>query len=366
MFIALRLLSGACSASVQAVGAGTVADIWEPRERGKAMGIFYLGPICGPMLSPMIGGALTARWGWRSSLWFCAAFAGISVLTIILFLPETLPREKQKISTSTDGSILGHVAPTHPAPKSSHPNKIHSVWRFMIKPIKYLSYLRLLPVFLVVLYASVTLGAIYVVNVSIQSVFSAKPYNFSTTIIGFLYLPLSIGDIISSTLGGRWIDHIMVREAKRAERYNTDGSLCYLPEDRMRENIWVAATLYPLSMILFGWTVEKGIFWFVPAAASCLFGLGTMLVFGAVTTMLTEFMPKQPSASIAINNFSRSIFACMGTIFAQPLAKALGFGWSCTVVAITAWAVGIVSVWLLRRNGERWREKIVSMEHSLL
>lgn len=50
MFIATRMLSGGAAASVQAVGAGTIADIWEVKERGRAMGIFYLGPLCGPLL----------------------------------------------------------------------------------------------------------------------------------------------------------------------------------------------------------------------------------------------------------------------------------------------------------------------------
>lgn len=51
MFIAMRILSGGAAASVQAVGAGTIADIWESKERGQAMGMFYLGPLCGPVSS---------------------------------------------------------------------------------------------------------------------------------------------------------------------------------------------------------------------------------------------------------------------------------------------------------------------------
>jgi len=51
MFIVMRILSGGASASVQAVGAGTIADIWEVKERGRAMGIFYLGPLCGPLIA---------------------------------------------------------------------------------------------------------------------------------------------------------------------------------------------------------------------------------------------------------------------------------------------------------------------------
>lgn len=50
MLIVTRLLSGGAAASVQAVGAGTIADLWDVHERGRAMGIFYLGPLCGPLL----------------------------------------------------------------------------------------------------------------------------------------------------------------------------------------------------------------------------------------------------------------------------------------------------------------------------
>lgn len=50
MLVVMRLLSGGAAASVQAVGAGTIADLWESFERGEAMGYFYLGPLCGPLL----------------------------------------------------------------------------------------------------------------------------------------------------------------------------------------------------------------------------------------------------------------------------------------------------------------------------
>ena len=63
MFIVTRLLSGGAAASVQAVGAGTIADVWEVKERGRAMGIFYLGPLCGPLISPILGGVLTQELG---------------------------------------------------------------------------------------------------------------------------------------------------------------------------------------------------------------------------------------------------------------------------------------------------------------
>lgn len=88
MFIVLRALSGGASASVQAVGAGTIADIWEVRERGRAMGLFYLGPLMGPLLAPIIGGALAQSLRWRSTLWFLVIYGGVMVVLIVFALPE--------------------------------------------------------------------------------------------------------------------------------------------------------------------------------------------------------------------------------------------------------------------------------------
>lgn len=51
MLVAVRTFSGGAAASVQALGAGTIADIWEVKERGRALGLFYLGPLCGPLLA---------------------------------------------------------------------------------------------------------------------------------------------------------------------------------------------------------------------------------------------------------------------------------------------------------------------------
>ncbi|KAJ0165405.1 MFS antiporter QDR3, partial [Colletotrichum tanaceti] len=94
MLIVMRLFGGGASASVQAVGAGTIADIWEPRERGRAMSIFYLGPLAGPLLAPVIGGALSQRFGWQSTMWALAIYGGLVLVMILFCLPETLARPK--------------------------------------------------------------------------------------------------------------------------------------------------------------------------------------------------------------------------------------------------------------------------------
>lgn len=88
--IGLRVLQGGCLASVQAVGAGTIADLFAPQNRGRAMGWYYLGPLCGPFLAPILGGAVAQGWGWRATQWLLVIFSGCNTFLILFLLPETL------------------------------------------------------------------------------------------------------------------------------------------------------------------------------------------------------------------------------------------------------------------------------------
>ena len=141
---------------------------------------------------------------------------------------------------------------------------IRTTKRIFLDPLKIILYLRFPAVLITVYYSSITFGSLYILNISLQSTFSKPPYNFSTTLVGLTYIPNSIGYVLASFFGGKWTDTIMAREAKRAGRYDEKGKLMYIPEDRMRENAWIAAFLYPAALIWYGWTSEKGIFWLVP------------------------------------------------------------------------------------------------------
>ncbi|KAJ9239003.1 hypothetical protein DTO169E5_4601 [Paecilomyces variotii] len=359
MLIVFRMLSGGASASVQAVGAGTIADLWEPRERGRAMGIFYLGPLCGPLFAPIIGGALAQHWGWRSTQWFSVIYGGVALLFIFVALPETLVSRKTPIV-----EVEPTVPMERPLSRVSSRQVLHSTTRLLkalkiviLDPLKIILYLRFPPVLLTVYYASITFGSLYVLNVSIEDSFGKPPYNFSTIIVGLLYIPNSLGYVTASLFGGKWMDSIMQREARKANRYDEKGKLVYRPEDRMRENALLGAIIYPGALIWYGWTVERGVFWLVPMIANFFFGIGSMLIFSMATTMLTEFMPKKSSSGVALNNFMRNIFSCVGSIVAAPIINAIGNGWLFTILGLVA-IISSSSLLFMRVFGARWRQKM--------
>ena len=49
MFLVFRLLCGCAASSPMAIGGGTIADLHVPAERGKAIAIFGIGPLLGPV-----------------------------------------------------------------------------------------------------------------------------------------------------------------------------------------------------------------------------------------------------------------------------------------------------------------------------
>lgn len=368
MLIAFRVLSGGASASVQAVGAGTVADIWVPRERGRAMGIFYLGPLMGPMLGPVVGGILAQYYGWRSTAYFLTCYGAIVFVLTLFALPETLSQKKQVVpaipSATVEGTTnnLSRVSSTARSVQIKTKRAAAILKRCFIDPLEVVTYLRFPPVLCTVYYSAITFGALYVLNIAVQSAFSKPPYGFSSIILGLLYLPGSVGYFVTSVVGGRWIDQIMIRAAERAGRYDSDGNLILLPEDRMGMNAWIAASLYPASLVWFGWTTAYGVHWAAPSVANFFFGLSSMLVFGAVTTMLTEFMPRRSSSGVALNNFVRNILSCTGGIVGQPLIDAVGVGWLMTILGLVCWISGNVVIWLLKRNSQKWR---IQMDRAL-
>lgn len=299
-------------------------------------------------------------------MWFLTCFGGLNFLSIVFFLPETLARRKPAAATcgattNTDSSNLDRT--TSLARMSTRQSVAVKTKRgaallrkAFIDPLSCIVYLRFPPVALTVAFAAIAFGSLFVLSISIQSTFSRPPYNFPVIIVGLLYIPSSLGYLISSLFGGRWVDSIMLREAKKAGRYDAHGKLIFLPEDRLRENAWLAANMFPAAMLWFGWCADKGVFWLAPMVANLFFGFSTMLIFGAATTMLTEFMPKKSSSGVALNNFIRNIFSCVGVVVSQPLIDAMGVGWLCTMVALFAWISSNLGIWLLLRNASKWRK----------
>ena len=87
-----------------------------------------------------------------------------------------------------------------------------------------------------------------------------------------------------------------------------------------------------------------------------LFGASSMILFGLVTTMVTELPPNKPASGVALNSMGRNLFACVGFAIAQPLIDVMGNGWLFTAAGIVMLVTGFLAMGGLRRYGAGWRE----------
>ena len=115
LLIVARLIDGLLGSNMT-VSQAYISDITEPKHRtrvyGYSSGIFGAGLIFGPF----IGGILSTI-NYSVPMFFAAAITLISIVLVILFLPETVPKKTEKISLSLNDVIpvddVRHFVRTH-------------------------------------------------------------------------------------------------------------------------------------------------------------------------------------------------------------------------------------------------------------
>ena len=81
-----RALLGIGEASYGVIAPTLLADLFAPKDRGRAMGLYFLALPLGGALGYGIGGTVADAWGWRASFWvvglpgILAAFAALMIL----------------------------------------------------------------------------------------------------------------------------------------------------------------------------------------------------------------------------------------------------------------------------------------------
>ncbi|KAI3486714.1 hypothetical protein L1887_49664 [Cichorium endivia] len=111
----LRFFAGAAGSTGPSLGAGSIGDMFAPKERGRAQSLYGLGPLMGPVLGSILGCFIAAGTrNWRWLLHTLTILSGAVFVVIVLFLDETyapvLLRKKRE-------RAIAQTAPTDPRRK---------------------------------------------------------------------------------------------------------------------------------------------------------------------------------------------------------------------------------------------------------
>ena len=91
-----RAMQGACGAALIPLSQAILLDINPPENYAKAMAIFSLGSMAGPIIGPTLGGWLTDAFSWRWVFFINVPFGILSFLGMLTFLYESKSKEKMR------------------------------------------------------------------------------------------------------------------------------------------------------------------------------------------------------------------------------------------------------------------------------
>ena len=87
--VLFRALQGIAGAGLVPLSQATLLQINPPERHGRAMAVFGMGTICGPIMGPALGGWLTYQYSWRWVFYINLPVGVLCTLGVLAFLRQT-------------------------------------------------------------------------------------------------------------------------------------------------------------------------------------------------------------------------------------------------------------------------------------
>ncbi|KAG1815133.1 MFS general substrate transporter [Suillus subaureus] len=384
LVIGMRIVQAAGSSAVFAIGAATLADIYEPHQRGTMMGVYYSAPLLGPSLGPIFGGALTQGLSWRAVFWFLVIWGGIIFLAFLFLFKDTFRKERSVTYQNVLNSRLREQRSSGAKDESRNISKsevggenqttlkdveaqrmviptpaIKDITLSMadVNPFPaYFSIVSRKNNLFILIASGLTFAFSFSVTYTCARTLSMY-YDYDALKTGLVLLAYGVGCVAGSTLGGRWSD----RTLARLKAANGGASF---PEMRL-ESTKIAMLWSPLSVIGYAWVCQER----VNIAAVCVMlffaGFLSIWIYTSTLAYIVDANIGRSSMAVATNSSFRGLFAFVAVEIAIPLQDTIGDGG-----LYTLWASLIVvaecMILLVLYKGRNWREASVEREKQKL
>lgn len=345
--LAFRFLSGLGGSAPLAIGGGVLGDLFKPEERGKAMGIYAMGPLLGPAVGPIVGAWVAEKSTWRW-MFYASSIVNAFILAAGFWkLNETyapyILHKKAKMIRKQTGDNRYHA--------DGEGEVDQPIWKKIVKTMtRSFGMLFSQPIVQVLaLYMAFSYGILYLALSTFFELFM-KVYHESIGVAGLNYISLGLGFFIGAPLCGKAGDKVY-RKLK-AKDPRGQGK----PEYRMPVVI-PFSFFVPIGLLVYGWSAQKVTHWIVPNIGAFLFGIGTIAAFQCVTTYLVDTYARFAASAVAAVTILRSLAGFSFPLFAPAMYDALDYGWGNTVLALAAVGIGIPIPILLWLFGEKLRKR---------
>ncbi|KAJ6072406.1 hypothetical protein N7467_010491 [Penicillium canescens] len=357
-----RALQAAGSAATISIGAGVIGDITTSAERGSLIGIFGGVRMLGQGIGPVFGGILSEYLGFRSIFWFLIIVSGISLLSILFFLPETLRTIAGNGTVPLKGMyrpLIYSITGQKDAQEGSTPSgkKSNVTWRTVVAP---LTFLGEKDVFITLFFGSIVYTAWSMVTSSTSDLFEQK-YGLNSMEVGLTFL----GNGFGCMTGSYTIGYLMDYNHKRTEREYCQQH--NLPIDtrinskthpdfpieyaRMRNTWWITA-IFIVSVAVYGVSLRTHLA--LPIILQFVIAYGSTAIFTINSALVIDLYPGASASATAVNNLMRCLIGAAGVAAVQPIIDAITAQWTFVLLAgITIAMLPLLMVEM--RWGYQWR-----------
>ncbi|KAF2639736.1 MFS general substrate transporter [Massarina eburnea CBS 473.64] len=306
---------------------GVLADVWHPTARGPALLMWGLCITLGPMIAPIVGGALVISMptvGWRWTEYVTGIILAVTLVASVIYIPESYPpvllkRKANRLRLET-GNFALHAASEEIGTSFGEMSR-----RYLIVPLEML----IDPIaFCINLYAAFTYAIIYLAVPAFlfefqqvrhwNAVVSAVP--FTAVIIGVIF-----GGVV-----------IMWGAIQYKKKFEANGRV--EPEMRLLA-MMVGSVFFAAGLFIMGWTSDPKIHWIGFCVGSACLGLGFFAVFQSALGYLVDTYVSLAASVIAANMFMRSMLAGAFPLFATALFTKLGIDWGMSLLGFFAVAM---------------------------
>jgi multidrug resistance protein len=364
--LVLRCVQSSGSSGTVALANAVVSDIATPSERGSYIGYASLGGVLGISLGSIVGGILSDFLGWRSIFWFLVISAGIAVIVIFLFLPETargvvgngsvrppkwnlslwdfLPSAKQRrTTTSISGVATGGGT-----------KRIR-----VINPLMTLKICADKEASIVLLANGVVFAGYYAVASAIPSQFR-ELYGFNDLKIGLSFIPIGVSSALSAVAVGHAVDWNFARHARRlgistADAKQMNRELGSFPIERVRCEVALPMlAMASVCCVIYGWLLSYRISVAGPLVMLFFLGFSISGFFTILSVLMVDVYPEAPATATAANNLVRCWLGAGASVLIIPMVGAMTSGWAYTFVGLMCLLMAPL-LWVIMRWGPGWR-----------
>ncbi|KAM9934229.1 hypothetical protein OXX80_006174 [Metschnikowia pulcherrima] len=340
-----RLIDGLAFSAPMCLIGGSLADIWDAKERGLAMAVFsaapFLGPVCGPIFGGLLGDFAPT---WRWIYWTLLIVAGFFYVIFIAIVPEThhntLLKKRSKFLRKTTGDDR-YKALCELQVRS----KVEVFTTSMTRPFLLLSEVI---VFLITIYMSVCYGLLYMFFFAYPVVYmEGKGWSASKT--GIMFIPIGVGVIVASAI----TPFVNNDYNRRAQPYRDRGELPP-PELRLLP-MMIGCWFLPVGLFAFAWSSYPHVSWAGPCFSGFAVGFGFLLLYNPANNYIVDSYQHYAASALAAKTFVRSVFGACVPLFTIQMYHRLGYEWASSLMAFISLACCLIP-FLFYRYGLRIRK----------